>query len=692
MAAGLHNTITADGGAATRVGILSAGLWRLRHDIARLLNAEPVLMGGHFRPVDAIVGWGFKPTAAHARALARRSELPYIALEDGPLRSVLPSVGASMSYVADDLGIYYNTARPSRLEHLIRSGLHMNETLMGRARDCAARMRALRVSKYNDTCPPAHCSSALDRAPSGKVLVVDQTAGDASITGAGGKRSDFTWMLRSALERFGRDNVVVRPHPETLAGRKPGHLVSLARDLGVAILDGRHIVWDLLDGFEHVFTVSSQLGFEALLAGREVTCFATPFYAGWGVTRDEATVPRGTCTVEELIAATLLLYPHYLDAWDRTPISFEEAVEQLAFLRDRYWENDRPTITVGLSRWKRKAVSPFLEGRHGRPLHVRRLACAMDKTQGRDGRILVWGHRDTGAADRAAIPIIRAEDGFIRSLGLGSAFVPASSFALDQSGIYYDSGKTSDFERLAQAGVGDHEILARAERLREAIVSARLSKYNTGRSVSLPSAPRQRRILVPGQVNGDASLTLGSARLQRSIDLLESTRRRNPDAFILFKPHPDVEHGYRPGRVSLREALAHADAVVSDAPMPDLLDWCDAVETMTSLTGFEALLRGKPVTVHGMPFYAGWGLTDDLATCARRTRRLSIDELVAVALIIYPRYVDPVSGRPCPAEVLVRRMRTQLAAPPSWMNVVAGKTRHIIARTRRMIMSGPTLN
>jgi capsular polysaccharide export protein len=33
-----------------------------------------------------------------------------------------------------------------------------------------------------------------------------------------------------------------------------------------------------------------------------------------------------------------------------------------------------------------------------------------------------------------------------------------------------------------------------------------------------------------------------------------------------------------------------------------------------------------------------------------------VDELVAATLLIYPRYVDPVTGLPCPAEIVVARL------------------------------------
>ena len=78
---------------------------------------------------------------------------------------------------------------------------------------------------------------------------------------------------------------------------------------------------------------------------------------------------------------------------------------------------------------------------------------------------------------------------------------------------------------------------------------------------------------------------------------------------------------------------------------------------MTSLVGFEALLRGLPVVTYGQPFYAGWGLTRDHAPLARRTRRLSLDELVAGALLRYPRYVNWSARCFVSAEDKVRELR-----------------------------------
>jgi len=70
------------------------------------------------------------------------------------------------------------------------------------------------------------------------------------------------------------------------------------------------------------------------------------------------------------------------------------------------------------------------------------------------------------------------------------------------------------------------------------------------------------------------------------------------------------------------------------------------------------LLRGVPVTCWGTPFYAGWGLTEDRAPLppGRRGVPRTLDELVAAALILYPRYLDPVTLLPCPPEVMMERL------------------------------------
>jgi len=163
--------------------------------------------------------------------------------------------------------------------------------------------------------------------------------------------------------------------------------------------------------------------------------------------------------------------------------------------------------------------------------------------------------------------------------------------------------------------------------------------------VDVSAAAGRPVILVPGQVEDDASIMLGCEDVRTNMDLLLSVRTKRPDAFIVYKPHPDVVGKNRKGVCRAIQTGAHCDMIVEEAQIADCLDVADEVHCMTSLVGFEALLRGIEVHVYGKPFYSGWGLTFDRFNISRRTRSLSLDILVAGALIKYPRYVNAQTGQ-----------------------------------------------
>ena len=320
---------------------------------------------------------------------------------------------------------------------------------------------------------------------------------------------------------------------------------------------------------------------------------------------------------------------------------------------------------MGISGWKQRAIGDFFEG------EVRFLSeagGAVAHAQRSGGAVGVWATREprdlAGLAAKAGIDVARIEDGFIRSVGLGADLIPGASIVVDRRGIYYDPAQPSDLETLLETARFDRGLCRRAAALRTVIVRTGLTKYNLNQSATLQREDRDRRwILVPGQVEDDQSVRQGGGDVRGNLDLLARVRADNPNAHIIYKPHPDVEAGHRAGRVSRQDALLHADAYVANASIPALFEVVDEVCTLTSLAGFEALLRGLPVTTYGLPFYAGWGLTTDRGPPSpRRHRRLDLDELTAGALILYPMYLDPESGRRCEPEVLAER----LAARQFW--------------------------
>jgi capsular polysaccharide export protein len=259
--------------------------------------------------------------------------------------------------------------------------------------------------------------------------------------------------------------------------------------------------------------------------------------------------------------------------------------------------------------------------------------------------VLLWGSRLLPQGFAGNIDVVRVEDGFLRSVGLGAEFAQPLSWVMDRRGIHYDATRPSDLEHLLQTEQWSAALLERAAFLRERLVASGITKYSVGHAAWERPSRSMHVILVPGQVESDASLQFGAPDLNTNIELLRAVRLAHPDSYLVYKPHPDVVARLRAQGVGEALANSFCDEVVTEVAMGELLKHVDEVHVLTSLAGFEALLRRKTVMCYGLPFYAGWGLTRDALSIARRTRRLTLDELVAGTLICYPSYVSRCDGR-----------------------------------------------
>lgn len=640
-------------GGERRLFVYAAGLARPGPVRDILAAAGWQLRLGLPRPGDAVGVWGRSPYARRGEAVAARRGAPLVRIEDAFLRSVRPGRaggGGPLGLLIDEKGVHFDASAPSALETLLARHPLDDHGLLSRARDGIGRIAAADLSKYNhhdpDLAPP----------PPGYVLVVDQTRGDASIRWGGATESTFREMLVFAQEEHPGARIVIKTHPETALGHRPGHYGPEHTNMRISLCTEAISPRRLIEGAVAVYTVSSQIGFEAILMGHRPRVFGQPFYAGWGLSDDERPVARRqrVLTRTQMFAAAMILAPVWFDPCRGRRCSFEEALNQLeadvrAFREDRHGH-----VALGMRLWKRAHLQRFYGGE-------RRLRFADDpvralRTARSEGRnLLVWAGKEVPGLATPAVVLARVEDGFLRSRGLGAALVPPLSLVADRHGIYYDPSRENDLEKLIARPAPPGGI-ERARRLIERMKRDRLTKYNLSTS-TLPELPQGHRILVPGQVEDDASIRLGAGAERTNRALLARVRLENPDAVVVYKPHPDVEAGLRDGAVSERDLARLADAVASHADPDALIAACDEVWTMTSLLGFEALLRDKPVTCLGAPFYAGWGLTRDLGPVPpRRQARPELEALVHAALIGYPRYRDPVSGRPCPPEVVAERL------------------------------------
>ncbi|MCO0634614.1 capsular polysaccharide biosynthesis protein [Lutimaribacter sp. EGI FJ00014] len=652
----MPNNNAAAGAGPRRLFHYNAGFLTQRRvrRILQLAGYQPTL--GKPGPDDLVGVWGHSRYASRGEAVARATGAALVRVEDAFLRSLYPgrSGDAPIGLIIDHAGMHFNPSHPSDLERLLRDDPLDDAALLGRARGAIARLQEAHLTKYCAVDPAAALPDP------GYVLVIDQTRGDASVTHGMADANSFKEMLFHARDEHPGARIVIKTHPETAAGHRAGYFGPDDLDARTTLLADPVSPWALLEGAVAVYTVSSQMGFEAIMAGHRPRVFGRPFYAGWDLTEDLHAVLRRnrSLTRAQLFAGAMILYPVWYDPFDDCLCELERAIDTLD-AQARAWREDRHGwVAQGMRLWKRGAIQVFFGAAKGvrfadTPAKARDLAA---KSR---ARRMVWAAQ-ADANDDA----LRVEDGFLRSRGLGAKLVPPLSLVCDDLGIYYDPSQASRLERLIAARADlrpDQDNRARA--LIRRITDKGLSKYNLGGHA--PDLPGGRQILVPGQVEDDASIRLGSGKVSTNRALLQAARAANPDAVILYKPHPDVEAGLRPGNIAPIDLVGLADRVLDLTDPAAVLPHVDEVWTMTSLLGFEALMRGVPVVTLGAPFYAGWGLTRHLGPALpRRTARPTLESLVHATLIDYPRYRDPVTGQPCPVEVIVTRLEHgRLPAP-----------------------------
>lgn len=310
----------------------SYGIFRSRY-LPLLLDKKllycPFSLPKHF--VDGILVWGNKSTSQHAELVARKKQIPLVRLEDGFLRSIDLGVSGepALSLIFDKTGIYYDARYPSDLEIMIKS-IRLDSSMFKRAARCMSLIKEHKLSKYN-LAPEIHFpSSSMNR-----VLVVDQTYGDASIEFGAASSETFGLMLDTAMSSHPDAEIIVKVHPDVVAGKKLGHLYEQAVKSGCTVISEACNIWSLLDVVSDVYVVTSQVGFEALLAEKKVHCFGLPFYAGWGLTDDKMKCSRrgSGISLEVVFYAAYILYCKYVDPVRQSECEIEDVINYLVSAR-----------------------------------------------------------------------------------------------------------------------------------------------------------------------------------------------------------------------------------------------------------------------------------------------------------------------------------------------------------------------
>ena len=566
----------------------------------------------------AWIGLGFLPTPMCA--------------PQGP-KAIVPPLGLAI----DTRGPIHDASQASDLEIILTHEPLDDAAILTRANHVAERLRTLKLCNN----PALSMHSKLPNVP--YVLVLDQPKSDQTLPKEPQATHQLREMLVLAHEAHPHAHILIYAPDRDAQGPLEGHFEGADASPNVTIFTDPANPWDLFELATAVYTLGSPLGFEAIIAGHKPFVFGTPWYAGWGLTQDHAPIPRRRrhLTRNQLVAGALFHYCQWYDPYANALCDVETALGLAGARQRAALEDHNGYIASNILRWKR----PFMRRYFGNPS----IEFSDDPTDIATKKSLGQTHIAWGAGNHDAQ--MRLEDGFLRSRGLGAALVRPLSLILDDTGIYFDPTRPSKLESLiAKRAQMPADAQARIEQLMTNLNTSKLSKYNVGKGC--PALPEGHKILVAGQVEDDASIQLGAGDINTNHALLVAARAANPTAIIVFKPHPDVEAGLRRGKVENAHDIA--DVIACDADPIALIDACDAVWTMTSLIGFEALIRGTAVTCTGAPFYAGWGLTQDIGTPpARRGARPTIWGLAHATLIDYPRYFDPNTGVAISPEIAV---------------------------------------
>ncbi len=618
------------------------------HIIKKIINLWPFttsrtnLIINEFRlNKDCIYVWGMKKSGQKIRKQKKRlGNLRICYLEDGFIHSFgRKKTRIPLSICKDKNGIFYNFKSKSDLFSLIKEPLSDKDTL--RSKKIISQWKKFGISKYNYT-------NFLEPPKEPYILLIDQTFGDLSISYGGADVTSFKRMFDFAKQKWPNFLIVIKLHPEVINRRKKGCLdQKLYYEKNVKVISELGQLNNLIESCTALCVVTSQVGFEGLIYEKEVHVFGNPFYAGLGLTIDHCLFKERErkfhSSLEQLVFSSLVKYQTYLDPRNKKICELEKIIEYLYEIRkiNDFFPNNLNCLN--LTPWKARQINRYLSGL----IDIKIVPFKRHKQSMKN--VLVWGKSNNPVNELIKTDtFISVEDGFIRSVGLGGDLFRPMSLLFDKKGIHYDYANPSDLEDLLQNRVVNEQELKRSKELIRELKINEISKYNLIYKKNLFCKNKiynKKIILVLGQVETDNSIIYGVPKNKikpTNFSLVCKVKEDYPNHYIIYKPHPDLEEGLRSKGLEENNIKLVADSIANNTAINDLFKIADMVAVFTSLGGFEALIREIPVTCYGLPFYSGWGLTDDKfiddSIRKRRRRKLSLVELVFIAIVEYPYY------------------------------------------------------
>lgn len=611
--------------------------YKLRKNVKNFLN-----LSWRDASLDNVYyGWGRKESGRIAENLAKKNNAKFCLLEDGLIRSLGLGINDknSFSLVFDDVGIYYDATAPSKLENILNT-YKFSEDELEQAKKAIKYLVDNNISKYNN----AYKEFELENKDN--ILVILQSANDLSLKYGLANNINSLDMIKDAIKENPNSKIYVKIHPDVLSSKKQSDININEIPKVCEIISDSYNPISLLKNFKKVYTKTSTMGFEALLCGCECVCYGMPFYAGWGLTKDKQKCERRIKirSIEEIFYAIYFLYTKYYNPYSEEVSDIFDTMKTIVQFREIYKANSGRLFFFGFLWYKRFYIKHYFKSDNNQIIYISSLKKLKKYNLNKNDKAFIWGKTyEKSELLKYFKHVSIVEDGFIRSIGLGSNYAIPYSLVVDDMGIYFDPKTPSRLEYILKNTDFNDELIQEAKEIRKLILDNSFSKYNCLKHKELPKR-EQKTILIPAQVEDDASIKCGGLGYD-TLKLIKQVRAENPEAYIIYKVHPDVVAGNRKGLKDEKIILQYCDEIITDISIDSCIKACDEVHTITSTAGYDALIRDKVVVTYGAPFYAGWGLTIDRnispEILSRRDRKLTTNELIVGTIALYPRYANP---------------------------------------------------
>ena len=269
---------------------------------------------------------------------ALKEKLPLLIAEDGFVRSIEISANASpgLSCVLDYQGVYYDTEMGSSIVNHLNSDWEIDKDDFKNAQRLISMIVSNDISKYNFVAPAKICFNT-DNKYEGVTLVIDQRKDDQSIYGALADKSTFNRMLTEAMNDNPNDLIIVKIHPDATVGKYTSYYHRTSRaEKNIRVISESVNPISLLKAVDKVYTVSSQMGMEALMCNKKVFCYGVPFYSDRGLTIDmvKNTKHNRKRSLEEVFFTAYIKYSYYFSPQNDRQGTLEETINYLISKRN----------------------------------------------------------------------------------------------------------------------------------------------------------------------------------------------------------------------------------------------------------------------------------------------------------------------------------------------------------------------